>query len=358
MPYVANTLLDAVPGRGQQAQSVEYELLDRVGNRIGNLYPETPGARITCDGNANIVKQLSGLVIGADVYADIDPFGDRVSPYFVLEDDTRWPLGTYHFTGAPDDTEVVHAAPLFDSGIVLDAKLDRSYGVNTSRPVADAIAEVWHILGFRNAVVAGSDANISNDQPIGWGTGQQTWAYVLRYLHKLAGFVPPYFTHDDVPMSVPPLPLAVGSRTITYATVDDRIEPKPVTDPDLLDAPNVYIVLSAGATTDEAFGIAFIDPALPWSKEHRGFTVPDVERMQGIASSSQCTAIAQRKADVSADQFTTLEFTGPPDPRHDAFEVIAVDDVAYRELSWDLELVPGGSHKHRVARSEGVSLAT
>lgn len=356
MPYVANDLLDMADGRGQRAEWVEFEVHDRHGNKLGDLeVVDESEPSITVNTTANIVKQLSGLVVPVDAYGDINPFSDRIAPVWCLEDGTRWKLGKYRFTGAPEDDELVRPPPLFDSGLVLDAKTYRPFGVEPGRYVSDAIRELWFILGFHDAFVAGSDARIGSDQPVGWMQGQQPWSTIMRYLHELAGFVPPYFDNDDVPRSEPPKPLVIGAQTIRYATdgPDCRILPRPRRDPNMLDAPNRYIVVSGGATTDEVFGTADVDPALPFSKENRGYIVPEVRKMQGLESTYQATVIAQRMANTSATQFETTDFKSFPDPRHEAFEVLSIDDVPYREVSYTLQLVPGGDMQHRATRSDG-----
>lgn len=348
MPYEANELLDLPPGRGQRAEGVEFELQNHYGARLGVIHPESRGSSLRFDSKANITRQISGLTITAQEYADINPASDRVAPFWLLEDGTRWPLGVYYFTGGPEDDNATHTAPLFDGGIILDALTHEAFGVRSGESVSNAMVILANRLGIA-AQIDGSNTVVPDDQPVGWLAGQQSWLTIFRYLCDLCGFLPPHFGFEGELRCRAVPPMAIGPTTIAYSTSDGRVQPNPTKDPNYLDAPNAHIVVATGATTQAIFAISYIDPDLPWSKERRWLN-PKVWRMQGVGSSAQAQVIADRKAQVSAEEFTTVEFTGPPDPRHDCFEVVSYDGVAYRETGWELELRAGGNHRHRLSR--------
>lgn len=356
MPYVPNVLLDLPAGMGQVASTVQYDVIDRSGSFAGQIHPQAVGPTISADITANIPRQLSGLILPSEEYREIDPFGDKISPHWVLSDNSRWPLGIFYFTGAPDDGQVVNCAPLFDSTIILDALTDRAFGAGTNTPVVAAIEQIVSYLGFPLDGIEASDQMIGNDQPIGWPAGGQSWSTILRFLCNLAGFLPPYFDTAGLLHCRAPSPLSVGSTSLQYNTANSRVHPNPIVDPHLLDAPNVYIVVSTGATTEEISAIAAVDPALPFSIEARGFVVPKVERMQGIANDDQAITIAVRLASQAQDAFATISFDSTPDPRHDLGEVIGFNGVPYRETQWSLPLQPGGDMSHSANRSAAVTV--
>lgn len=357
MPYVANELLDLPAHIGQRAETVQYDVIDRTGAYAGQVFPQASTASISADINGNIPRQLSGLVLSSSDYAALDPFGDKIAPHWLLSDQTRWPLGVFRFTSAPDNGQQINAGPLFDPTIILDAITDRPFGADVNTPVVETIRRVVGYLGLP-ANIEGSDMMIGDDQPIGWPAGGQSWATILRFLHNLCGFLPPYFDTAGVLQCRLPGPLVVGPETLTYASANSRVHPNPVNDPHILDAPNKHVVVSTGATTEDISAAATVDPALPFSIEGRGYVVPKVHRMQGVRDSSQAQTIAVRLASQTSEDFATLEFTTTPDPRHDLGEVIGFDGVAYRELTWSLDLEPGGDHTHRCNRAEAVTVET
>ncbi len=354
MPYTPNELLDLPEGLGQRAESVEYDVIDRTGAYAGQITPFAEGASISADINANIPRQLNGLQLRSEEMQELDPFGDKVAPHWVLSDRTRWPLGVFRFTKAPDDGQVAQCASLFDPTIILDAITDRTFGAGTNTPVNGAIDQLVQMLDLV-AEVDGSDMRIGDDQPIGWSAGGQSWAVILRYLCNLCGFLPPYFDTAGVLQCRVPPPMLIGSTTLTYADANSRVHPLPVEDPNIIDAPNAHIVISTGATTEEISAIATVDSSLPFSIENRGYVVPAVHRMQGVANTNMAQTIALRLASATQDQFATVNFVSTPDPRHDLGEVIGWNGTPYRETSWTLQLIPGGDMQHSCNRSEAVA---
>lgn len=351
MPYEPNALLDLEPGIGQRGEAVRVDLLTRSGVKLRSLPLDVSRASIRYDTTGNIKRSLSGCRISSAEWEQINPFSDVVAPYWLLSDGSRWPLGRFRFTGGTDDGQMVDLPPLFDSGIVLDALTDRPFGLIHGASVTDAIKQILIGLGFYDHRVQGSSAVIGDDQPIAWPAGEQNWSTILDYLCDLAGFPGVWFDRHGIPQAGPWPPLSLGASTIRYSTAGGRVQPRWVRDPNLLDAPNAHVVISTGATTEPIYAVSYVDASLPFSRESRGYTVPEVHRIQGIADTAQAEQIARSKAEVSATAYETVEFDGPPDPRHDLFEVIALDGIAYREISGSLQLQPGGNHSHRLART-------
>lgn len=359
MPYVQNDLLDLRAHIGQRAESIEYNLMNDSGRIIGRLHPQLGGVSVRCDTTAQIKRTLNGLTLAAAEYDDINPFADRVAPRWVLEDGTVWPLGVFYFTSAPTARDLVKCGPLFDKSILLDQQLLDPYGVPANGLVATAMEEVALRAGFNDAIVSGTDTKVAADQPIGFPAGESTWRDVVEHLAQLAGFLSPYIGLDNRLHFVPPPPMVRSPRTITYDSHESRIHPNPERDPNLLDAPNVHVVVATGRSEEPVTARAFIDGRLPWSKESNGGRIiAEVHKLQGIATTAQAQAMANQYAITSADDYEVLTFTSAPDPRHDLFEIIAVNGVVYRELGHELTCAPGGAHTHRCVQHGELSNAS
>ena len=119
----------------------------------------------------------------------------------------------------------------------------------------------------------------------------------------------------------------------------------------LLDAPNVHLVVNSGPNDLEIVGRARIDATQPHSVENRGYEVIEVHREQGVSSSDEATRMAKTYAAAHPHDYAELSFQSTPDPRHDTFDLIEFGDVVYRERSWTLRLRPGGPHTHDCTRA-------
>lgn len=349
MPFTPNPLLDLAPGIGQRAEGIIFNLVDSDGLPAGSIHPEAGSVRISFDGSANITRTMSGLNLTATEWADVDPFSMRVAPFWKLEDGTLWPLGRFFFTGAPQTTGIIETTTLYDAGMVLDTGSIQAYGVNAGGDISDAMVGVLNILAIRDYVV--DDAGVVASVPIGWPIGT-SWLSILRALCDLAGFLPPHTDNLGRVVLRRTDPVEISQASITYGAQSPKVKRASTSlNPNLLAAPNVHVVIDSGATTSPITAIAYVDPALPWSKENRGFIVSQTHDMQGIDSTDQAQQMANGFASVDPNSFEELGFTSVPDPRHDAFEVIDYNGIAYREVAWSLDCRPGGDHVHRCVRS-------
>lgn len=349
MPFTPNNLLDLVPGIGQRAEGVVFHLVDDNGIPQGDLHPQAASVTVSFDAGANITRTLSGLNLTATEWAGVNPFADRVAPWWKLEDGTLWPLGRFYFTGAPETTGIIQTTTLYDAGLVLDTGSTQAYGVNAGGKLYDAMVGVLLILGIRDYLV--DDAGVTASTPIGWPIGT-SWLQILRALTDLAGFLPPHTDNHGRVVLRRVDPVDIGHAVTHYGPSLPRVKRATTAlNPNLIGAPNAHIVIDSGATTAPITAIAYVDPSLPWSRENRGFVLSATHTMQGIDSTDQAAQMAQGFADADPSAFEELTFTSVPDPRHDAFEVIGFNGIAYREVQWQIACQPGGDHQHRCVRS-------
>lgn len=351
-----NDLLDLRPGIGVRYESVRWDLVAIGGATIGQL-DVARGASMSVSADATIKRTLNRVTVPSDQWADVNPYRDRLQPVWVLSDRTEWPLGVLFFTSAPTVTgsraQSVEVGTLYDGGFLLDQPIVETFGISQNGSVDDAITTIidrLQLAGIRILNVDQARTSVRAREPIAWPIGTPT-AQVLEALCALAGFYPPHFDNRGT-LRLRPARLPEQSEADHYYRADGGrvVASTFVRNDNLLDAPNVHVVLSTGAAETEVSAVAEVDYRLPWSKQSRGFAVVEVHRLQGIETTAQAQAMARRYAVASANDATEVQFTSPPDPRHDVFDVVDVDGVRYLEVGWTLEMVPGGAHTHRVVR--------
>lgn len=121
---------------------------------------------------------------------------------------------------------------------------------------------------------------------------------------------------------------------------------------DLLNAPNRIIVVSNAAMGDSRstpiVGRFDIPASAPHSIAQRGFVIPDVIDTQ-VMSNSQANAMA-RNIGLNRRVVERVSLSTPPDPRHDAYDVIRWAGELWLEVGWSMPLVEGGQMTHTMQR--------
>lgn len=358
MSVTPNALLDQAPGVGQIASSVRFDVLSRGLDVIGTVTPDAAGIAITNDSHANIYRALRGITLHRDDVSAINLFSDRLRPCWVLEDgsgpaDNGWPLGVFMFSARDrvrGSLHSLHQATLLDQLFQLDTILDRSFGLPGHARVREPIIDLIEEAGIFAYDIAETDATIG-EVPILWPPARTSRLAVLRELAVYASWAPPYFDNAGR-LVLGPLPPLVPGGGHAYPTegVTRIADGTAVESDNLLDAPNVYVVVGSGAGSTEIVATATIDPRLPHSIENIGYRRPRVITLQGLVDSAQAEQIAQNYAADDPAQLDRVTFTGAPDPRHDTFDVVEYGDRLYREARWELACSPGGTHSHSLVR--------
>ncbi len=176
---------------------------------------------------------------------------------------------------------------------------------------------------------------------------------VLRHLSALASLYRPYFDNTGTGIVERAADLDSAEPDIIYDTgPSSRINVESiVTAKDLFELPNIYLVTGSGATESEVSGYTLVPASQEHSVQNRGREIIETIALSGVSSSAAafqaaCAVAAQRPQD-----WVTYEFEGAPDPRHDTFDIVSVDSVNYREVSWDLTCAPGGPHRHSLRQA-------
>lgn len=344
MPVPANRILDLATGIGQVQYTVLFQVLDQDLNVKGEIQSLTP-TTIAASTAAQIKRQLSGFTMNEEDLNRVNLFTDRIKPSVILEDGTEWPLGVYVFTDSAKKVGTYVSTlttTLMDQDYILSQGTEFPYGVNPGGSITDAINFILDESNIWNRDIPG-DASVRVGDPLNWPPGTARSA-MLKVLCDLAGWLPPYFDNNGVCIIRPPSDVNntepdhyYETRRVAYNTL--------VENENLLQAPNVYIVISTGPSKAEISAKAEVDADLPFSVPNRGFVIPSIHRTQGLTSTRQAQEMADALAQAGSSGFKNVFFTGPPDPRHDLFQTVEFEGVIYNEVDWNLPL-RGAQHTH------------
>lgn len=356
-PFDGDPLLDVAPWVGQMASSFRWTLVtQQTYSILGELHPfrdVTP--QMTNDPSRTVKRQISNVVIPPDEVADINLFRDRVIPELVLEDGRSFPLGVFMFlapTRNRSSRQIPLATKLVDQGFQLDQGTRTSTSIPAGGSITETMATVIAGAGFVIDQVRLSGSTIKAGDAIAWPSGTSR-ARIVDELAELLAWYSPYFDNDGVLVGRP-VDALTFTPLIDYVPIESRIYADSIEETDsLLEAPNVYIVLNSGGTPGEVAGEYLVPEEAPHSVANRGFDIVEVTRMQGVTDTEQAEAIAQANALQSPGDFRRVKLTSPPDPRHDTYDLVQWDGELWREVSWSMQMLPGGEMVHDLRKVFG-----
>lgn len=350
MPVTPNPLLDLVPGVGQVANTIQWNVLTRGLEDTGQrLHPFASGS-ITANTASQVKRNLSGFVLGEVDWRSTNLFTALIQPIWVLEDGSGplggWPCGVFMFT---DDA--LHLGTyastlettLMDQGYILSQKTKEPFSVAPGGSILVAVASILDQVGVTQRTLPQNDKAIGD--PNSWPAGTQR-VTILNYLCNAAGWLPGFF--DNYGQYVIQVPPDLNTEQPDHTYHGNRVQyGTPVTHANTLTAPNTIVVIGTGPSKGDISAIAYVDPSLPYSVPNRGgLEVVDVRQMQGLTDSAQAQQIANTIA-ANAPGYQNQLFTGPADPRHDLYQTVEyMDGTVYRELSFTLDTKEGGFMPH------------
>jgi len=340
--YTVDPVLDLVDGIGQRAVSYRFDLVDGVtGEKLRELHPYF-GANLRHDTGLTVKRRLT-MALGTEDTAAVDVVNNRVDPFMVMADGTEYPFGRYVFTADPrelftsgDEANV----SLVDEMLIVDQPL--SFSVNGTGVTADqVVAQVMESFPQVTYEVASSEYLLNQTWPAGSGGGQ-----ILQSAALNGDYFAPWFDNHrrmrmvrsfDPGTAVPTIDLDSGNRVFQEGIVQTS---------DILQAPNRFIAISNSSVSLDfpVVGVADIAESAPHSFRNRGFYVVSVNDIQ-----ARDTRTAQAVANNLARRQTVFEYvelSTAADPRHDSYDVITWQGEKWLELSWSLEMTPGGQMTH------------
>jgi len=352
------TQLDMPSWIGQRSSTFKFVLINAVEAQPPiELHPLLePVPTLTHDTSRTIKRQIQGLTFGVVESALLNVIQSRILLYMVIGGET-FPLGRYMFS---DRSRLVYTngritnATMFDEMFIVDQQLEDSFSPTTD---PSGVAQG----GFGGAFCDRAIRSLLRDLPVvldieptpyttigSWPAGT-TRGQVIEQLSLDGDWFSPWFGNDtkmhfvrsfDPATRLPTFDLDAGNRVITNSIIESD---------DLITAPNRFIIVSNGVSSDSAaavpvVGRADVPTTAPHSIANRGFVIPSVQERQ-IDSSQQAAAIAQNVA-LRQTVFERTELATPPDPRHDSYDVIQWMGEKWLELAWTMPLREGTAMGH------------
>ncbi|OJF15384.1 hypothetical protein [Couchioplanes caeruleus] len=336
---------------GQRPVTFRLELVDRLGVRRGRLTPlrsSTPS--LSHDTTATISRRVTGLTLGAGDSALIRPLTDRIDIAMVLgaTPPLMYPLGRYliadavsvHTTGG-----TTTALTLYDPMFIVDQQLEAGFDAGGAL-VDTAVRRLLDGLPIGELVLDATEQNSTNS----WSAGTSRAAALLD-LATVGGYVKPWFNHTGQ------LRMPRASEPAAQAPTIDLDHPRRVLrgsitrSPQMLSAPNRFVVVSNDPTSDAApvIGTYDVPSSAPHSINQRGFIIPTVVEAQ-LPSQRHATVYA-RTLGIQQAVYEVVELSTPPDPRHDGYDVVRFDGQLWLETGWEMPLTAGGEMRHTLRRA-------
>lgn len=341
----------------RRAASWRFLLLDTALKPLGELEVDRGNPpTLSTDTSRAVKRSCSNVTFMPGAIADVDVIRDRVSVTMVLEDGSEWPQGVFLFSDVSRFVFTagieIGAVNLVDQLLIVDQQLDQSFALRPGDSITDGIIDLLVPLPVTVVVDPSSAVVSSAQEAISWPAGTSR----LRVINELAtqvGYHELFFDNDGIgqlhlmpnPESAPDavvLSYPVGRRTY-FGTVTRST--------DLLELPNRFVVVNNGATDVPIFGLYDVPDSAPHSAVNRGFVISHVEQLQGIDTAADAQRAALSLARAWRWAYETVEFVGPPDPRHDTYDVVDFEGTRYLEIGWSLPLQEGADMRHHVRRT-------
>lgn len=357
----ADPLLDMDSYVGQRSASFRFFLFDFITRtNIRELFPyrDSPGT-LSHDTSRTIVRQVTGLEFTAEDTAALNTLRSRLRIQMVFPGREGVDLGFFMFV---DQTRVIttagteSSATLVDSMFVVDQQLETTYSAGTFDPDGNVVSFqncTQAVAGLLSGIPVNYLVEATPFYTIGVWTAGTNRGSALGDVSVDGDYFAPWFDRTDTLRFIRVFDPATKIPQFDYDQ-GNRVFRDSITFADnLLEAPNRFIVISSGdvsgGTKLPVVGRYDVPASAPHSIVNRGFVIPEVIDWQ-VDFTDQANAIA---ANFGQRQtlFETIDFTTPPDPRHDSYDVFVFGGQKWLEIAWSMQLIEGGSMSHTGRRA-------
>jgi hypothetical protein len=359
---MSNALLDL--DASARGASWRFELYD--GDEYqGNLTMVDRGSAptLSVDVSRAIKRTLTNVILMPNEINEVNVVRWSMKLVMELSDGTLWPQGVFRWADVSrpivsdmDDIVQMGAICSFtDQLMIVDQQMDRSVSYAPGTNITDAIAELLAELPIAFSVLSSSAMISPQAEAIAWTIGTSRLK-IINDLAAMIGYHDLYFDNAGVgQLSLMPDPLIVNADVLQYPKGKRTFFGTGTRSTNLLDLPNRFVVVNNGATQVPVYGEYDIPLDAPHSFESRGFFVTHVEQFQGLASNADAQNAAEALGRLWRFPYETVEFAGPPDPRHDHYNIVNFEGDQFLELSHSMSLKDGTDHKHVLRRTYGAS---
>lgn len=336
-----------------------FDLLDSNLQILGVLpVDRTSVPTMQVDTSRAIKRTLTGLVLPPGGIDDVDVIKERVQVTMIVDDGLEFPQGVFLFS---DVSRIVLSSgvsidvgsiSMVDQLLIVDQQTDTSISFPPSKQITVAITELLDPLPIQFSIDPSGAVISAAQEAVAWPAGTSRLR-IVNELGSMIGYTDLCFENDGIGrMKLMPNPLTEPESNVIFYPIGGRTYRVSTTrSTNLLELPNQFVVVNSGATTAPVYGKYNIPDNAPHSAANRGFVISHVEQLQGIDTNAEASVAAESLARQWRFPYETVEFAGPPDPRHDCYNVIDFEGVRFLELGWRLPLREGSDMTHTLRRT-------
>lgn len=347
---------------------------------LGELHPEE-GGTVACDTSQAVTRSLKITLAPGDAEG-WDPVEDRVRVWLVDAAGTEWPIGGRYMavddTAATDSAGTVRPLALADETWQLSHEIGRGFSAYAAAGDSSRQGRVQNVarvaerfltryMLFNPGAETGPSAtprrpwrmpyrvDPSPYQSSAAWSGTSTGTSVMEALAVAGDYMRPWVDNMGTYRLLRTFDPADPGRVPDFDFDRDGwdADPVPAETTDLINAPNRYIVVANSGTGNSAAGPVVgtydVPATAPWSIARRGYVVPKTETMPVETipqAAAAARAIAQRQ-----QVYRRVTIHTPPDPRHDAHQVVRWRGETWLQTAWSMPLTPGASMSHTLRRA-------
>lgn len=311
---------------------------------------------ISMDASAALKMSMSGTFRKNTTF---DPLTDYVKPIIIL-DSVEYPLGEYIISTAASyhesarDTVRIEA---YDKTLILQqSKIEERYHISAGASYIDTIQALLVADGISQVICDPSDAVLAVDRE-DWEIGTDHLTIINALLAEI--------NYSDIWFDLTGIARLHRYATPSVSNIKHTYEPGELSiikaetesELDIYDAPNVFVVIVSNADYDEPMTATATNdsPASALSTIRRGRRIPNIERIDNIASQTELQAYVDNKRTRSMLATETIRFSTASNPAHEVGDVLALKHPAltgiFEETAWSITLEAGADMTHDARRA-------
>ncbi len=355
-------VFDLPPWVGQRQATFRFAVTNAVtGVEVGAITPLRDSS-MTHDTSRAVKRQLT-LNLGQADTASINPVQDRVKVYMVLPSGAEYQLGTFMFSAS---SEVVATSgnlgnfTLSDEMFRIDQPIETGIGRQEGQvTIASCEALLNQALAGRGVTYTIETSGFHSDQ--GWPLGT-TLSNITDDLCITGDWFSPWFDSGNVMRFIRTFDPGTQIPDFDWDAGNQVLRQGIVKTGNLLTVPNRFIVVSNATSAAETVGAVTVQTGsapivgtfdvpstYPYSLANRGFVIPQVDNL-AVYDIGQAVATAKAQS-IRSGAFEQLTVTTAPDPRHESYNVVWWQEMAWLETAWSMQLVEGGTMTHQLRRA-------
>lgn len=326
----------------------------RGGVRFGHLrFSEAPS--VYADASADIKLTMRGSFLHND---SVDYLKDELQPVVII-DGTDYPVGVYRVVtmlekhGAEGRRDEIEA---YDRSILLTwSKLEQRDYWPAGTPYDDVISSYLVRAGISRVsfVPTGHVLQSSRED---WDIGT-SYLTIINTLLEEINYNPIWFDLNGVAQLTPyEQPSAANIRHTYGPNAVKLISPEYSAEIDLYSKPNVFIaILSNPEYSEPLVARAEIEtPSSELSTVRRGIRIPQVYKVDNIASADELQAYVNRLRDKGMQTSVYVDVSTAIMPTHAVGDIVALTVLGtqgiFRETSWSFSMEAGTWMNHKLER--------